>query len=144
MRDYVNHRMKIKPLTLFSKHLSDTHTQCTRPCSNQCWLETGKCNDQNFLERLSWSALLLNLVAGDLPGEAPLPARGDMLGGTERKRMTYNQHVSSRWTLNQIRNKFIITQKPNFYILLLLYSQVVMSLTKNKLVILYDYPLYEN
>lgn len=73
--------------TLNTHTRARTRTLCsTCPCSNQCWLETENCNDQNFLERLSWRALLLNLVAGDLPGDAPLPARGDMLGERERER----------------------------------------------------------
>ena len=58
-------------------------TQPTPPCPNQCWLETENDNNQNFLERLSWRALLLNLVAGDLPAGPPLPPRGDMLGDKE-------------------------------------------------------------
>lgn len=137
--------MKIKPLTLLSKHLSDTHThtQCTHPCSNQCWLETENCNDQNFLERLSWSALLLNLVPGDLPGDAPLPARGDMLGYRKRDREKKNSasvfkvdcsycclSKTIRWTL-MIIQKYLHAEAP-FYILLLPYSPVVMSLTKKQ------------
>lgn len=77
-------KYRLNPITITSltKHLSDRHknAQSTHACCNQCWLVTKNHNDQNFLERLSWRALLLNLVAGDLPGDAPLPPRGDMLG----------------------------------------------------------------
>lgn len=56
--------------------LDTTHSFCL----NQCCLETENDNNQNFLERLSWRALFLNLpMAGDFPAAVALPPRGDAL-----------------------------------------------------------------
>lgn len=64
----------------------NTDTVFIPPFTHQCSFGRENNNNQNFLERLSWRALLLNLrEAGDLPGDAALPARGDKLGRQEGK-----------------------------------------------------------
>lgn len=89
----LNHITSHSQLNTYPTHTKNA--QSTHACSNQWWLVTRNHNDQNFLERLSWRALLLNLVAGDLPGDAPLPPRGDVLGEKKRALININKCIQA-------------------------------------------------